>query len=340
MSGLGRQGGDLRQFSDSDWLDLSTCVNPYQSSPAVTDALRCLSAEHIRVHPYSAHERLAEVYGQRLDVRATMLVVGRGTTEFIWTLARIFKGQHVAVPKPAYTDFLRAFPQASDTGFGIPVGVDDVDLAMGSADAVVISNPSNPTGALLEPDALIEVCRARPKSLLIVDESYSEFWPDPAAATLIGAGVDNLVVLRSPSKFYGIAGVRTGAAWTKNANLRAALAADRGAWPVSEIDARIAIAALSDDAWARDIRRQLVADGKWLETVLVARGTGPVDETRLHYRLWRDHDAVKTEVVLRSHGVLVRRLEAAHGFPNAVLRVTAPREDARERLAIALDALP
>jgi len=92
-------------------IDLSTCVNFYGPPPAVFDLLASgVSPRDLQIHPYPAAERMEAAYARHLGVPASQLVAGRGTTEFIWALSRHVPQHRVAVPLPAYTDYLKAFP--------------------------------------------------------------------------------------------------------------------------------------------------------------------------------------------------------------------------------------
>lgn len=335
---LGAQGGDLRSLGYGDWLDLSTCVNGYGPAPAAVDALRMTDPQSLIKHPYEEEHRLRAAYAAHLGVDGTDLVIGRGTTEFIWSLWRVAQGRSVAVPLPAYTDFLRAFGRETLVSEGTgKVTLDLVENCFRRSDIVLISNPSNPTGTLLPPCELEAICQAHPTTTLVVDESYVEFLQDPSTGTLIGSNLPNVVVLRSPSKFYGIAGVRTGIAWSRDAELRAALSSGRGPWPVSALDARLAIAALGDHKWASTVRRGLFEDGAYLEELLTLAG-GTVEESDVHFRLWKVDDTFDVTQRLRAQHVIARFLGRGHGFPSGAIRITAPMLDDRDRFSAALRA--
>ena len=109
-----------------------------------------------------------------------------------------------------------------------------------------------------------------PRRLLVVDESYIDFLADPAPITLIGCGLGNVIVLRSPSKFFGLAGVRSGAAWSLHP-LPASGGRSRTSWPVSAFAATALQTALADSSWAASTRQLLAGDAAWLD-----RGAGAV----------------------------------------------------------------
>jgi histidinol-phosphate/aromatic aminotransferase/cobyric acid decarboxylase-like protein len=161
---------------------LSTCVNRYGPPPAALDALRCIKPVDLLMHPYDAAERLREVYATTLGIDAGELLSSRAASEVIWAMGRTLDPRTVAIPLPAYTDYLRVFP---GRGFGSTTGcghsIEQLDAALTLARVVLISNPHNPTGSVLGPDELTAVALRHPRSVLVVDESYVEFVGDPTA---------------------------------------------------------------------------------------------------------------------------------------------------------------
>ena len=113
-----------------------------------------------------------------------------------------------------------------------PLAIEVLDDAMQACDMVLLSNPHNPTGQVIQRSDLTDVAVRHPASILVVDESYIDFLADAAAVTLVGCGMDNVIVLRSPSKFFGLAGVRSGVAWSRQP-LQAQWCRRRTNWPVS-----------------------------------------------------------------------------------------------------------
>src|SRR5690349_5182910 len=208
---FGAQGGDPSRGVD---IDLSTCVNRYGPAPAAIAALHAIEPADILLHPYDAVPQLIELYRDATGVCRGAMIGGRGASEFIWAMSRELKPEWVQVPMPAYTDYLKAFPGRgfNPTGQQIP-SLDQIDAALNAAGVVIISNPHNPTGVHLDPRGLIAIAEAHPAATLVVDESYIDFTPDPASWSVIGAKTPNIVVLRSTTKFYGIAATRTGIAW-------------------------------------------------------------------------------------------------------------------------------
>ncbi len=338
--GLGPQGGDLRNLPQRAYIDLSTCVNRYGPPPAALKALNAITPDDLRIHPYGVESELVSAYGAKFGVDSRDLIPGRGTTGFIRALSRALPHGDVAIPFPAYTDFLRAFPGRGGffaSGDRVTPHIGQVAAAMQAAKLVIIANPNNPCGTYLSPEALIEICGTNPDRILVVDESYIDFVAKDAVRSLAGAPPENLLVLQSPSKFYGIAGVRAGIAWTRSDKIKALLSELRDPWPLSLPDVKVALAVLEDTAWAERMRDQLIDDGHWLDRLL--RNHVEVEDAAAHYRFFFSDAAETLRTTLLERGIIVRALGAAHGVPYGGVRIAAPKSDEREEVAAGLGAV-
>jgi histidinol-phosphate/aromatic aminotransferase/cobyric acid decarboxylase-like protein len=336
---FGNQGGDPRRMVGGVHIDLSTCVNFYGPPPAVLERLRGgVRAEDLQIHPYCAAERIEATYARHLGVPASELVAGRGTTEFIWALSREADHASVAVPLPGYTDYLKAFPGRGFAGHQIP-SIEHVDAALAAASLVIISNPHNPTGVALDPRDLVEAARSHPATTFVVDESYVDFVADPWAASVVGTDAENLVVLRSPSKFWGIAATRVGVAWCADPERLRGLLGRRETWPISGLDAAVAEAAMTSIDWARRAQSDLAADAAWLADALrVLPGTLVERDVDVHYRCLICDRAPQLAERMAERGVGVRVLGRAHGVHPGALRVLAPLPHQRDAVAAAVRA--
>ncbi len=164
---------------------------------------------------------LRGLLSQRLDVPEECLVFGNGSCELLMLLGQAFLSpeNHVVFPQPSFVMY-RAIALANGAPFTAqPLPALDYDLeamlgAVGeSTSLLIICNPNNPTGSYVEPQALRPFLRKVPSDTVVVlDEAYGEFVTSPAwedAASWV-ADHPNLVVLRTFSKIYGLAGLRLG----------------------------------------------------------------------------------------------------------------------------------
>ncbi|UFQ18605.1 MULTISPECIES: aminotransferase class I/II-fold pyridoxal phosphate-dependent enzyme [Streptomyces] len=355
-----RQGGDLRHLpSGRDLLDLGTCVNRYGPPPAVEKVLADVDARALRTHPYDASEQFTAAYASYLHVAPEDLLVGRGITEFLTVLAQVCAPEDSVVITPDYTDTIRLFPRhlgpGGGSGAGSGTGRNDVvrdsvrgrtervAAAMRERRFVVLSNPNNPLGLYIPRSDLVRICRANPGATLIVDEAYADFMAD-ATLSMTRCGLDNVVVLQSPNKLFGIAGVRTGALWTRNDALREAVRRRLPNWPLSYLDAAVATAALGERSWAAETRTRLLDAGRRMEGLLCERfGDAVVTGAPVHFRFVHTDDAQRAHEVyerLAEAGVVVRIFSGTSPGRAPGLRIVAPTDHEMSRVADALSRLP
>lgn len=320
--GLGPQGGDHADGGPPVLVDLSTCIWRAGPPPAALAAVRSLTPEVLRGHPYGAVRLAVDAFAESTGVAGDGIVVGRGISDLLWGIADGPLGSMVAVPRPAYTEYVTAFPAA---GHGPPAWAYDLDAIVELLDAgrvVLLSNPHNPSGRAIDRDVLLGAATGR-RGVLVVDESYAEFCDDPDRYSLLGTDASNIVVLRSPSKFFGLAGARVGFAWATDADLRAACTPRRGPWPLSMPDVVAVVAALGDTTWAAENHRAVRDAAAALDELAALLGE-PVRGAAIHVRLVPRSDAVRVAERLRANGVAVRVLGRPHGLPGPALRIAAP----------------
>ena len=316
-------GGDLtaiiRRYPDAPrpWLDLSTGINPvaYPTAALAADVWARLPSRE-------AETALIDAAAKRYGVKdPAAIVAAPGTQSIIQLLPRMLVSERVAIVGHTYEEH-----EASWRRHGHAVRVVE-DLTQAElSDTVVVVNPDNPTGRLIEAITL-----RRHRGTLVVDESFMDFLP--LAASLARDLPGNAIVLRSFGKAYGLAGLRLGFAIARP-DTAARLREELGPWAVSGPALAIGRAALADDAWLKEAAARLTQDGRRLDALLAAADFAPLGGTPL-FRLVR-HDAAPDIVQrLGRRGIHVRSFAQQ---PDR-LRVGLPGSDADfQRLSQALAA--
>ena len=330
VKGIETHGGALdamrRHFPDAPqpWVDLSTGINPWPWSAA--DAhLRQLHRLPTEADRASCMAAMAASFGAPRDA----IVAAPGSELLIRLLPTVIAPQRVAILAPSYGDHAQAWRAA---GCEVAEIVDPLSEAA-AADAVVVCNPNNPDGRRFEPAALVDAYRqlARRGGWLIIDEAFADLEPELSLAPM--GGSENLLVLRSLGKFYGLAGLRLGALLAPAA-VRRTLAQRLGYWSVSAPALAMGTAAYSDRAWQRATRRRLTEAAQRLDRLLERHGCRVVGGTHL-FRYVEVANGHETWTRLARRGVYVRRFP----WTRRHLRIGLPADrSAAERLAAALAA--
>jgi len=230
-------------------IKLNTNENPYPPSPRVLDALRGALDATVRLYPdpeaHALRARASAVYG----IPADHIIAGNGSDELIALVLRatIDPGARVAFPVPTYSlyDTMVAVqggevvrvPWPDD--FSVPPG-----LVATRARVTFLCNPNSPSGTLVPRAAVARLARAL-DGVLVVDEAYVDFAREHAL-DLVGR-LDNVIVLRTLSKSYSLAGLRIGLAFGHPA-LLAGLHTVKDSYNLSRLALAAAEAALGDVA--------------------------------------------------------------------------------------------
>jgi cobalamin biosynthetic protein CobC len=264
-------GGNLHEAARrydipyAQWLDLSTGINPhgYPVPPIPADAWRRLPDDG---DDFAA--RAARYYGAP-DAAHVLPVAGSQAA--IRALPALLPRAGVGIAPLTYSEYAPAFKRSGHAVMPLDIGWETLPESLIHA---VVVNPNNPTAAHLSAARLLHwhaQLSARGGTLL-VDEAFADTLP--AASLAACTHREGLIVLRSPGKFFGLAGVRAGFVLGVPALLER-LRATLGAWTVSGPARHAVKAAFADHAWQQYMRTRLDAESARLIELLQAQGFNP-----------------------------------------------------------------
>jgi cobalamin biosynthesis protein CobC len=307
------------------FIDLSTGINPH-SYP-----LPAFSADIFTRLPEPAGVRqLADIAARAYGAPSgTCVVPAPGTQILLAQVAGLVPAGRAAILGPTYAEHLRSAKVAGHEAAEV-ASLDRLERA----NLAVVVNPNNPDGRLIPRAQLLALAEqlSGHDGLLVVDEAFMDAAPGDAS---LAGDVDreNIVVLRSFGKFYGLAGVRLGFALAAP-DTATRLDAMLGPWAVSGPALAIGQAALPDDAWRRNMRTRLDADTARLDRLFANAGLEAIGGTSL-FRLARCSDAAALFAQLGEAGIFVRRFDEHPSW----LRWGLPASDAAwQRVAAALSS--
>jgi threonine-phosphate decarboxylase len=206
--------------SPDDILDFSASINPLGPPPGLWDEFRegfPLLQHYPDISNRAFTEALAEFHGVPPD----RIVVGNGSTELIYWLARALEFRKAVVAVPTFSEYERAFERegvqlhrvrsVEENHFQPALQDLSNGVAEAAPEAVLLTHPGSPSGALLEPEVrqwVAEACRAEGWTG-IIDEAFVDFCEQESFKTLLSESTP-LVLIRSMTKFYAIPGLRLG----------------------------------------------------------------------------------------------------------------------------------
>ena len=290
-------------------MKLNQNENPYPPSPAAVEVLRRFDGGTLRLYPDPMAREFCRTAGEVVGVRPERILVGDGSDDIIIMIARacLAKGRTVVYPAPTFPFY---FTQAqveeadvvtvpSGNDFSVPIDA----LARAGGAVTFVANPGSPTGVAPSTDQ-IDYLAGKLDGLLVIDEAYVDFAEENALA-LAGRHA-NVIVLRTLSKGYSLAGLRLGFG-IANTDLLAGLLKTKAIYNVGALPAAVGAAAMADQDYHNECVAKIVASRARLVADLVDLGFQVVP-SQANFLLVRPpkSNAKALYEALKARGILVR----------------------------------
>jgi histidinol-phosphate aminotransferase len=327
------------QPQDQRYIKLNSNENPYPPSPRVREALRRAIGEDLRLYPDPVANRLrdkaAEVYGLGRE----QVLVGNGSDDLLTMLMRtcVGPGDRVAYPVPTYSLYDELVTMQDGHSIRVPFPKDfSLPPQLGEVDAklTILCHPNAPSGTL-PPLSQVETLARQVRGVLVVDEAYIDF-ADETALSLVHR-YEHVVILRTFSKSFSLAGMRIGLAFGHSAFLRELMKV-KDSYNVNRLSIVAAVAALEDYAWMQQHVRKIRTTRTRLSTAL--RGFGyVVYDSHTNFILARKPGVSQEPVYqgLKDRGILIRYFSAPELAD--CLRITIGTDEEIDQLLSALGQL-
>ena len=261
-----------------DCIKLNTNECAWGPSPATRQALLASTDDSLRLYPDPTARDLREAAAARYSVSPDQVLAGNGSDDCLTILYRAFlpPGSRVACPWPTYglydtlaslqgVEIVHVDYRVTARSWELPEA-----LARQDAKLVLVANPNNPSATLSPVDELRRLAD-RVDGILVVDEAYVDFAPAGSSLIPYLASHPNLVVLRTFSKSYALAGARLGLLFA-DAALVTELSKVKDSYNVNHLTQLLGIAALNDSDYHRELVLQTLTERQRLEAGLAALG--------------------------------------------------------------------
>lgn len=201
------------QPRDGVYVKLNTNENPYPPSPRVAEAIRAALDSRLRLYPDPVGTAFRETAARLNGVEADQILVGNGSDDVLTILTRAFAGpgDTVVYPTPSYVLYRTLAELQNARAVEVPFdgdwGIDPEKWAEHAPKLAFLANPNSPSGTVLAPEEVGRLAN-RLSCPLVVDEAYGDFAETNCVGLIEKYG--NVIVTRSLSKGYGLAGLRVG----------------------------------------------------------------------------------------------------------------------------------
>jgi L-threonine-O-3-phosphate decarboxylase len=316
-------------FSANQVIDFSSNCNPFGPAPSVQDVLSSIPLDR---YPDRECLVLRQTLSAHHDIDAEKILMTNGTAELIWLIALAYlnPGDAVLILGPTFGEYanaagimganvteIRALPE--DNFSWTPI----IPTAqLGPHRLIFICNPNNPTGQVIDQEFILRWTEQNPNTLFIIDEAYSAFAPN--FQSLVPHIRSNILIMRSMTKDYALAGLRLGYA-VGNPNVISALKKVQPPWSVNALAQEAGLAALREQDYLHACLDQLQREKHKLVSELEIIGYQPVP-SQTHFFLLPVDNSAAFRAKLFQKGLQVRDC-ASFGLPAHVRIATRLPEE-------------
>jgi histidinol-phosphate aminotransferase len=304
------------------YIKLNTNENPYPPSPGVLDALGRALTSRLRLYPDPLASEFRCAAADLHGVEADMILVGNGSDDLLTILTRAFvgPGDLAAYLTPSYLLYSTLIRLQDGRGHEVPYSADwslkHTDFDRTDLKLVYLANPNSPSGTSLPSRQVAELARRIPCPL-VVDEAYADF-ADGHCLSLI-SDHPNVIVTRSFSKGYSLAGIRLGYL-VAQASIVDQLLKVKDSYNCDALSLVAGVAAIEDQDYLRLTRSKVLSTRRRLTARLQELGYGVPDSQANFVWATGGPPARETFEHLKKHRILVR-LMSYPGYP-AGLRIS------------------
>ena len=330
-------GGDI--YGKNILMDFSVNTNPFGVPRGVKAAI-CGMADKMDSYPDPCCRELVKKISERENVPGDHILCGNGASELIYSYFEALMPEKVMETAPAFLGYSAVFEStgcdvfryslSQEKDFELDEGILDA-LESERPDVLVLCNPNNPTGRLIDPELLeriLLVCQ-RNGTRLFADECFLDLTERGVSMKEYIAEFPNLFILKAFTKSYGMAGLRLGYCITGDEELLMKMSKKVQPWNVSIFAQKAGTAALADPGFLEKTRKYISEERKFLAENLKGLGFR-VCPSDANYLLFYGHNGLDAE--LRKQGILIRNCSNYYGLGEGWYRIAVRLHEENEEL--------
>jgi threonine-phosphate decarboxylase len=319
-------------------VDCSSSINPLGTPRKAIAAIQKDAKSLAPMYPDPECMELKKSLSRYLRVDPEWISIGNGAIEIIYWFAHAFAKGRVVIPAPTFCEYELASHKAGAKVTFVPLrnfelDVDEIIEKARGASAVFLCNPNNPTGMLATKEIRRIVESIDSSTKILLDECFIELVDDPDANSIVSAieEFDNLVILRSLTKSFGLAGLRVGYS-VCNPALVEKISTNRIPWNVNGLAQAAGIAALADKKHLPRARAIVKKERKFLhDNISKLKSFKPLKSDANYFlvHLQGRNSTQFRDALLKKTGVLVRDCSTFTGMGSQYVRaaIKSHRED-------------
>ena len=340
---LFEHGGNIYNANGQadEWLDMSANINPLGLSKTVKSAI-LNNIDGLVHYPDPQARELKSAIVARYDIQYNNIVTLNGAAEYFYLFFNTFRPQRVLIVVPSFSEYDRAaraanceveyFITSAENAFNIDFDALIKIVRSKNINCVVLANPNNPTGNLLESKNLLRLLDK--VDFVMVDESFIDFVGDDYSVRRLISKHKNLTVVHSLTKFFAIPGLRLGFAIADESIIKR-LELGKDVWNVNYLAQKVGVAALNDDEYIDKTRRWITEEKLYITERLRQIANLEVFEPTVNFVLikFQSEDiALKVIENLKRNKILVRSCANFRGLNSSYIRMAIRRREENDKI--------
>lgn len=353
---LNGHGGNINKIckdygiDPDEVIDFSASVNPL----GYPDSVRRILLERfddILNYPDSECTNLRKTVAEKCPCNTSNVIIGNGSNELFHLIPRALKPKQGAVMHPTFSEFKDALYNANvniieiiNDSTSLKFNLSDSKLKGFKEGVVFLCNPNNPTGQLIPKDEILRLVEANIKRLIVVDEAFIDFVEEEEMFTVIkeAGSMENLIVVRSLTKFYGFPGLRLGYLIACESIINNLLRF-KEPWTVNSLAQVAGQAAINDKEFAFNTRRFVSSEKMFLyEGLSKIKGLHPFYPSANFILVKIGNDeltSLSLHDLLIKDKIIIRDCSNFIGLSDKYFRVAVRTRDENQRLLRALKGI-
>lgn len=331
-------------LSPEELTDFSANINPLGMPREIRDGV-LQAMDSLSHYPDIECSPLKEAIAKAEGVEPSWVLCGNGAADLVFRLIYAARPKKAMVMDPTFLEYQRALEQTDTTVIHFPLNselkLDDsvLDAVTVDLDMIFLCNPNNPTGLLTDRDLVLRLVEkaGRHGAVVVLDECFMDFVCQQEAYSCVNwlGSCKNLLILKSFTKMYAMAGLRLGYCLSSDAALLHRMDQAGQDWSVNTLAQAAGLAALSLDGFAERTRRQVAKERGKLIGALEELGL-TVYEGQANYLLFHAPGEEKLCERLLPHRIMIRSCGNYPGLTKEHYRVAVRSAADNEKLAAAL----
>jgi threonine-phosphate decarboxylase len=340
-------GGNAKEISRKNKIeydkiiDFSANINPLGMADSIKKGI-IENLNQIEKYPDITYFELKHAISKFENISSENIILGNGAAEVVFNTVRGIKPKNALVLAPTFSEYEEAIKAVNGNVIyyklmeenNFHIQEDILDYINSKLDLIFICNPNNPTGVITPKDLLIRILlKAKRNNVsVIIDESFLDFMEEDLSMTSYLDEYDNLLIIKSLTKFFALPGLRIGYGMCSNTALKKELDKIVPAWNVNILAEVAAKAGINDEKYIKESRKYLLIEKKYLYDQLRLINKLKVYEPSVILKLFKTVITIHMNIELLKNNNIIRSCSNYNCLNNSYYRIAVRNHEENSKL--------